>query len=51
MVDRVKYRKAKMVYKSLNGLSSQYMRNMIKSISDVSKRNTRYIDKTLFTYW
>ncbi len=32
-----------MVYKSLNGLAPPYMRKMFKF---VSKRNTRYVDKT-----
>ncbi len=35
-----------MSYKSLNGLAPPYMRNMFKVVSDVSKRNTRYVDKT-----
>ncbi len=35
-----------MVYKSLNGLAPPYMRKMFKFVSDVSKRNTRYVVKT-----
>ncbi len=46
IMDRVKYRKAIMVYKSLNGLAPPYMRKMFKFVSDVSKRNTRYVVKT-----
>ncbi len=45
-MDRVKYRKAIMVYKSLNGLAQPYMRKMFKFVSDVSERNIRYVDKT-----
>ncbi len=52
IMDRVKYRKTIIVYKSLNGLAPPYMRKMFKFVSDVSKRNTRYVDKTklYFTY-
>ncbi len=46
IMDRVKYRNAIMVYKSLNGLAPPQMRNMFRFVSDVSKRNTRYVDKT-----
>ncbi len=45
IMDRVEYRKAIMVYKSLNGLAPPYMRKMFKFVSDVSTRNTRYVDK------
>ncbi len=43
IMDRVKYRKAIMAYKSLNGLAPPYMRKKIKFVSVVSKRNTRYV--------
>ncbi len=46
IMDQVKYRKAILVYKSPNGLAPSYMRKMFKFVSDVSKRNTRYVDKT-----
>ncbi len=46
IMDWVKYRKAIMVYKSLNGLAPPYMRKMFKFFSYVSKWNTRYVDKT-----
>ncbi len=45
IIDRVKYRKDIMVYKSLNVLAPTYMRKMFKKNSDVSKRNTRYVIK------
>ncbi len=45
-MDLVKYRKAIMVYKSLNGLAQPCMRKMFKFVADVSKRNTRYVDNT-----
>ncbi len=45
-MDGVKYRKVIMVYKSLNGLAPPCMREMFKFISDVSNRNSRYVDKT-----
>ncbi len=35
-----------MVYKLLNGLAPPYMRKMFKFVSNVSERNTRYVDKT-----
>ncbi len=35
-----------MDFKSLNGLAPPYMRKMFKFISDVSKSNTRYVNKT-----
>ncbi len=38
IMDRVKYRKAIMVYKSLNGLAPPYMRKMFKFVWDVSKK-------------
>lgn len=46
LMDRVKFRKVIMVYKSLNGLAPTYMRDMFKLVSDVSQRDTRNVDKT-----
>ncbi len=37
IIDRVKYRMAIMVYKSLNGLAPPYMRKMFKFVSHVRK--------------
>ncbi len=46
IMDQEKYRKAILVFKSLNGLAPPYMRKMFKFVLDVSKRNIRYGDKT-----
>ncbi len=46
LMDRVLYRKAVMVYKSLNGLVSRYMQDMIKYVTDVNVRSTRNGDKS-----
>ena len=45
-MDRVSYRKAIMVYKSLNGFTLPYMREMFRLVSDIDIRNTRYADKS-----
>ncbi len=34
------------MFHSFNGLAPPYIRRMFKFVSDVSKRNTRYVDKT-----
>ena len=39
--DRIKYRKACMVYKSLNDLAPKYMSDMFKNVSDCHNRDTR----------
>jgi hypothetical protein len=46
IMDRVSYRKAVMVYKSLNGLVPSYMRKLFKLVKDVSTRSTRHVDNT-----
>ncbi len=44
--DRVLYRRAIMVYKSLNRLAPGYMEDMFKYITDVNVRSTRNADKS-----
>ena len=44
--DRVEYRRTVMVYRSLNGTAPQYMKDMFTNVSDVSSRNTRYVDSS-----
>ncbi len=39
--DSVSYRKAVIVYKSLSGLASPYMKDMFKFVKYVNNRNTR----------
>ncbi len=39
--NRVKFRTATLVYKSLNGLTPIYMANMFQKVANVSTRNTR----------
>jgi len=51
IMDRTKYRKSLMVYKSLNGLAPQYMKDMYKFVSDVNTRDsTRLSDDKLQLY-
>ena len=40
-MDRIEYRKAIMVYKSLNHLCPEYMTNMFKYVKQVHTRTTR----------
>ncbi len=44
-MDRVLYRKAVKVYKSLNGLAPGYMQDMFKYVTDVNVRSTHNADK------
>ncbi len=46
LMDRIKYRKAVMVFKSLNGLAPQYMKDLFQFVGEVSCRSTRNSDKT-----
>ncbi len=45
-MDRVLYRKAVMVYKSLNVLAPGYMQDMFKYVTDVNVRSNRNADKS-----
>ncbi len=45
-MDRVLYRKAVMVYKSLNGLAQAYMQDMFKYVTYVNLRSTCNADKS-----
>ncbi len=45
-MDRIKYRKAVMVFKSLNGLAPQYMKDLFQFIGEVSCQSTHNSDKT-----
>ncbi len=44
LMDRIKYRKAVMVFKSLNGLAPQYMKELFQFVGEVSCRSTRNSD-------
>ena len=46
IVDRVNYRRSVMVYKALNDMTPAYMKSMFTYVSEVSRRETRYADKT-----
>ncbi len=46
LMDRVLYRKAVMVYKSMIGLAPGYMQDMFKYVTDVNVRSTRNADKS-----
>ncbi len=49
VMDRIEYRKAQMVFKSLNGLAPEYMRKMFTYVHEVSTYNTRNAtDKSLY---
>ncbi len=48
IMDRIKYRKAVMVFKSLNGLAPQYIKDLFQFVGEVSCRSTRNSDKTKF---
>ncbi len=41
--DRIHYKKAQMIYKALNGLVRQYLRDIYTLISDVQLRPSRHI--------
>ncbi len=45
LMDRIKYRKSVMVFKSLNGLAPQYMKDLFHFVSEVSCYSTRNSDK------
>ncbi len=45
-MDRIKYRKAVVGFKSLNGLASQYMKDLFQFVGEVSCRSTHNSDKT-----
>ncbi len=45
-MDRVLYRKAVIVYKSLNGLAPGYMQDMSKYVTDVNVKSSRNADKS-----
>ena len=44
IMDRINYRRAVMVYKSLNGLAPSYMKDMYTLVNNVNTRSTRYCD-------
>ncbi len=46
LMDRIKYRKAVMVFKFLNGLAHQYMKDLFQFVGEVSCYSTRNSDKT-----
>ncbi len=46
VMERVEYRRTIMVFRSLNGTAPNYMKDMFKSVSDVSSRSTRYVDSS-----
>ncbi len=46
VIDRVEYRRAIMVHKSLNKTASDYLKEMFKFVTDVSQRQTRYLDNS-----
>ncbi len=46
VMDRVEYRRATMVHKSLNRTSPDYMKEMFKFVTDVSQRQTRFVDNS-----
>ncbi len=43
-MDRVEYRQATMVHKSLNRSAQDYMKEMFRFVTDVSQRQARYVD-------
>ncbi len=51
LIDRILYRKAVMVYKSLNDLAPWYMQDMFKYVTDVIVRSTCNADKANCTSW
>ncbi len=46
LMDRILYRKAIMVYKSLNSLTPGYMWDIFKYVNDVNLRSTCNADKS-----
>ncbi len=44
--DRIHYKKAQMIYKALNGLAPQYLRDMYILTSDVQLRPSRHTDNS-----
>ncbi len=46
MMDMVEYRRATMVHKSLNRTAPDYMKEMFKFVTDVSQRQTRFVDNS-----
>ncbi len=46
VMDRVEYRQATMVHKSLNRTAPDYMKEMFKFVTDISQRQTRYVDNS-----
>ncbi len=44
VMDRVEYRWATMVHKSLNGTAPDYMKEMLNFVTDISQIQTRYLD-------
>ncbi len=46
VIDRFEYRRATMVHKSLNRTAPDYMKEMFKFVTDVSKRQTRFLDNS-----
>ncbi len=44
LTDRVEYRWAILVHKSINGTAPEYIRQMFKFVMNVSQRNTWYVD-------
>ncbi len=46
VIYRVEYRRATMVQKSLNGTALDYMKEMFKFVTDVSQKQTRYVDNS-----
>ncbi len=45
-MDKVEYRWATMVHKSLNRTAPDYMKEMFKFVTDVSQRQTRFVDNS-----
>ncbi len=46
VIDRVEYRRATMVHKSLNRTALDYMKEMFKFVTDNSPRQTRFVDNS-----
>ncbi len=45
-MDRVEYRRATMVHKSLIRTAPDYMKEMFKFVTDVSQKQTRFVDNS-----
>ncbi len=50
VMDRIEYKRAIMIHKSINGTAPAYIRQMFQFRMDVSQRSTRYIDNFRL-YW